>query len=446
MKYKSKNGFEEAIEFLQAHSYQVKSKKFPGEYGVRRTAKFLELLDNPDQDLKIIHIAGTSGKGSTATILSHIIQSQGKSVGLTLSPHILDIRERLQINNQLISKKAFAYYLDQLKPVVKKLATSEYGSPSYFEILTVLALHVFKQEGVEYAVLETGLGGLHDSTNAIKNKEVAILTRIGLDHTHILGNTIEGIAAQKAEIIVPNINVITIKQSATIDKVFKNTAKEKNATIDVLDLEKTIIVRKMSKSGSVFNINSERINLKDLNLNLAGKHQIENASLALETFFLLKEKFNIKYSEEVLRSVLTSITFNGRFSTIKLKEHTLILDSAHNPQKIKALVDTLKEVYPNKSFDFLLSFKKYKEYSDTLEFIIPIADHIYFTKFKVVQDMENESENFEEVEKDLNRLKFNNYEFITDYEKAFEMLQTSKNSEIVVTGSLFLVSKIYELL
>lgn len=190
------NNFKQAEEFLASHIPKTTSTIFPGEVGLNRAKDFLHLLGDPQEKLKIIHVAGTSGKGSTCYLISSLLESQGFKVGLHQSPHLTDVTERFQINNQNISKEDFVDYLNKIIPAIEKIKHI-----TYFEILVGLAFYIFNDKKVDYAVMETGLGGWYDGTNVVSRPDkLSVITKIGLDHTAILGETIEKIALQKAMI------------------------------------------------------------------------------------------------------------------------------------------------------------------------------------------------------------------------------------------------------
>jgi dihydrofolate synthase/folylpolyglutamate synthase len=209
-----------------------KDKLFPAQYGLSRTNKFLALLDNPQNKLNVIHIAGTSGKGSTAFYTSHIIKSQGFKTGLILSPHLVDIRERFQINNSLLAEKKIVSYFNKLIPIIKKFNALTDSPLSYFELITIFGFYIFHLEKVDFAIIETGLGGTYDATNCINNRnKLVVLTNIGLDHTEILGKTIAKIAHQKAGIIHYKNKVISIQQPLAAKKIIEKVARQHTAPL-----------------------------------------------------------------------------------------------------------------------------------------------------------------------------------------------------------------------
>jgi dihydrofolate synthase/folylpolyglutamate synthase len=297
--------------------------KFPGDFGLKRTKYLLSLLDSPQEKIKVVHIAGTSGKGSTAFYLSKLLHSHGKKVGLHLSPHLVDIRERFQINNNLISEQTFCEYLNELQPALQKIEHSSFGKPTYFEVTVALAYYTFWKEQVDYAVIETGLGGLYDGTNVVDNpSKVAVITRIGHDHMEVLGKTLAKIAFQKAGIIHPGNAVITIKQHKNALSVIQKRAKAMQS--------KLIIAHHLS----------------GVQLQTTALYQLENASLSFATLAFLSKRDGFAISKENVRTVLEKSQFSGRMETITYKKRKVVLDGAHNPQKMSAFLKSLKKQFP----------------------------------------------------------------------------------------------------
>ncbi|MEK7597809.1 MAG: Mur ligase family protein [Patescibacteria group bacterium] len=439
--------FQQAEQFLALHIPKTSVQTFPGELGLKRAKYFLHLLGDPQEKIKVIHVAGTSGKGSTCYLISSLLESQGFKVGLHQSPHLINVTERFQIGNVNIAKKEFVYYLNKIIPIIDRTdgACSVSTKLTYFEILVGLAFYIFAKKGVDYAVMETGLGGKYDGTNVVsRSDKLAVLTKIGLDHTNILGKTIEEIAFQKAMIINEKSQMISIYQDIEAEKVIREVAEKKKAKIAFVGRD--VINHVFTK-----------------NMGLAGEYQKENASLALEVVNFLSKRDGFIIDQNKIKKVFEKAKFPGRFDIRKIplaqasKSKTIIFDGAHNPQKMEAFINSLIKKYPNKKFNFLLAFKKGKDYQKMLKIIIlKTAVHkIIITSFLTDnQDMINVSEEPEEIGEELKQIQSDEIRFnqikletiiIPDLKKAWETILKEKEL-IVVTGSLYLVGEIYRLI
>jgi dihydrofolate synthase/folylpolyglutamate synthase len=418
------HNFTQAEKFLALHIPKTSQQKFSGELGLKRTKCFLHLLGDPQEKLKIIHVAGTSGKGSTCYLISTLLASQGFKVGLHQSPHLTDVTERFQINNQIILKEEFVFYLNKIIPITKIVEKSFHSFPTYFEILIGLAYLIFYEKKVDYAVIETGLGGQYDATNVVlRPDKLVILTKIGLDHTNILGKTIEEIALQKAMIINNHSQAISIDQEQSVKKIFEKIAQEKKAKLQ--------FIRPLS-----FNFS----------LNLIGDYQKENASLALTAVNVLSKRDGFKLNKEKIKKIFETAKFHGRFDIKNITNKIVIFDGAHNPQKMQAFINALTQKYPNKKFNFLLAFKKGKDYKNMLKIIILWADSIILTSFFTdSQDMINLSEKPSIIGQQLKKIGFNNFTVVLSNKKAWKKL-LNQTGPIVVTGSLYLIGEIYRLI
>jgi len=440
------HNFSQAILYL--HQSVPKNKdRFPGSIGLNRQKEILRLLDNPQDKIKIIHIAGTSGKGSTAFYLSSLLVGYGFKVGLTLSPHLLDIRERFQINNKFISQKEFVFYLNQIIPTIEKIKNTDLGHPTFFEILIALSFFIFNQKKVDYAVIETGLGGLMDGTNTINShNKICVFTKFGLDHTQILGPNISSIAFQKAGIIHPKNPVFSINQTPTAQSILNQTAvKNKTSIIYIKPKENFKNIQSNNFSLS-YNFKFQDLNISKLKLNTIGLYQIENSALALSVlkFISSRDNFEIKISK--IKEVFLKSKLYGRVDLIKNKNHFLILDGAHNPQKMAALIKSLKFFFPNQKITFILAFKKRKDFSKMIKKIIPLANHIIITRFIVTsQDMVQISEPIKNLIDIFKKLKFSSFKIVYDNKKALKTAINS-NDNVVITGSLYLLGEIYPIL
>lgn len=471
---------EEAIKFLYK---TIPLNKFPGDIVLKRTKEFLNLIKDiyngneilkyldpintketciaganygnnfatknhnnslKENKSKIIHIAGTCGKGSVGYFLSSLLVSQGFKVGLHLSPHLLDIRERVQINNNLISEKKFIKYLNELIPIIEKLKNSKYGIPSYFEILIMLALYSFDKEKVDYAIIETGLGGKYDASNIIEDK-ICILTKIGLDHTNILGNTIGEIANQKAAIIKKKNIVISTKQEEIVNEIFTKKADYEKANIYFIKSKKP----KSLKSGIVFDFDFNNSKLDNIKLGMHGIHQAENCSLALAALQIISKRDNFEINKKEIIETLKKSNFKGRMEIIKSNDKIIIIDTAHNPLKMDLLIKSIKILYPNQKFNFLIAFKDIKDHKAMLKHIIEIANKIFITQFFNNNNFTNLSMDPKKIEKEiLNLIRYKSdkhsisLEIINDNTEALNKATLSSN-KLIITGSIYLISEVY---
>lgn len=431
------------IESFLKHQIIPHSGLFAGIFGLERTKCFLKILGNPQNKLKVIHIAGTSGKGSTAMLTSQLLISQGFKTGLHLSPHIADIRERFQINNQLPDERIIIGYFKQILPAIKQMEKSRFGSPTYFEIIVGLSFYIFFKEKVDYAVIETGLGGLYDGTNCVSSKnKIVILTKIGIDHTQILGKKIADIALQKASIIHSCNPVISIRQYPSAQKVIEKIAKKNNAPILWVKPNENFILRNQSSSGIIFDVKLGQ-SFKKIELSMKGIHQAENGTLAIAGFMLCAKRDGFTIKEQNMRKALANVSLIGRMQAIRVGKKTIILDGAHNPQKMASLIKSLKNIYPKQKLSFVVAFKKNKRYAPMLKKIIPMAKNIIITDFSSNQENFSKSADTSKVTDFLKVQKFLDYSIVKNSPKNILQVIHKCENPIVITGSFYLIASVY---
>lgn len=436
--------YQEAIDYLYKYIPYGMQFKFPGDHGLKRTEYLLEQLGSPQNKLKVIHIAGTSGKGSTAFLLSLILRNAGFDVGLHISPHLIDLRERFQINNQLISDLKFCEYLSEITGAVEKTSRSKYGLPTYFEVVVALAYYIFYKEKVDYAVVEAGLGGLLDGTNVVDRPDkLAVITRIGFDHMEILGNTLTEIATQKAGIIQNKNVLITLRQSAAVNKVFEKAVAMHKGHLYVI---KPSDIKVHPGLPLTFTYKFLSTTFEEVQLHMVAEYQVENSCLAIAAVMFLSQRDKFPLEQRTIKKTLARAIFPGRMQIFKMKNKSIIIDGAHNPQKMAAFTKSLSNLFPDKKFTVLLAMKKGKDYRAILKYIVPLADEIVITTFfSKNQGLNLLSESPEVLKQKLEQLKFKNYEVIPDTKEALKYTFMSKE-DVVVTGSLYLLSEIYPLL
>ena len=438
--------FKEAERFLFSYIPKTSSRKFPGKFGLSRAKYFLRILGDPQEKIKIIHVAGTSGKGSTAYLISLMLkslkfQSLRFKVGLHLSPHLLDIRERVQINNTLLSKQKFVRYLNKLLPAIQKMQKTRYGSPTYFEILAALAYYIFWKEKVDYAVMETGLGGLYDGTNVVQNpKKLCVITKIGMDHMRVLGRTLGAIARQKAGIIQKGNSVISIQQKRAAEIILLRSAVKKDAKLEWVRINKDFGGITLNQNRTIFRFR----NLGRIRLGLVGAHQAENAALALTAVGELSRRDGFKFDTAKIRKALVRAHFRGRFEIRHTLGRLVILDGAHNPQKAEALANTLRRVFPGRKLIFLVAFKKGKEYQKILRIFLPLAREFVLTSFFVSnQDLVHLSEKPEAIALAFDKMHVRDYKIISNPRAALRQALAENHYPIVITGSFYLLAELY---
>lgn len=431
---------QEAEKYLEKYVPSTIKKQFPAQLGLDRAAKLLKLLGDPQEKYRVIHIAGTSGKGTTAFLASCLLTTSGKRVGLHLSPHLEDIRERMMIDGKFISDQKFLSYLSDVLKAAEK-CEDVFSKPSYFEVLTALAMYTFAKERVDIAVIETGMGGTFDATNIVKRHDkIAVITRIGHDHTNILGNTLKEISTHKAGIIGSGNTVVALRSRET-DKVFEKRAERKKATLFLLD-KNNIQNVKASPKGIVFDFSFQNHTLKDLEMSLFGTHQAENVSEALLATLLAT---NI--SDNKIRQTLKTIRFKGRIDMLKSGDKTIIIDGAHNKQKMKALTKTLKDTFPGKKFTVILAIKKGKAASDMLRLLHPLTSTLITTTFfKDTHDLIHIAYDTKTLTKKAKTLGFKNVIETGTAEEAISVALNQNNNYILTTGSLYYLQDVYSAL
>ena len=330
--------YENAVKLLTSQG------KFHIKLGLERIWAILNLLNNPQDKIKCIHVAGTNGKGSVCSIISTVLKEAGYKTGLFLSPHIFKYTERIQIDGQEIPEEIFAEKIFK----IQELSEKNNIHLTEFEILTAVMFEYFNENNVDFAVIEVGLGGKYDSTNVIQNPICSIITTIDLDHTERLGETIEKIAQEKAGIIKPNCPVIINSSNKGLE-VIQSHCEE-----DQLFIANEFSIGEMS---------------------LKGFHQQENLYLAVNALLLIVP--NIKLT--TIQSAIKKVVHHGRFEYFKDKK--LLIDGAHNPNGINVLRKNLDIYFKNQNFRFIFGCLKNKNYPEMIENLFTENDEIYFNEF-----------------------------------------------------------------
>jgi len=402
------------------------------DYDLEAYQRFLENFDTPQNKLSnVILIGGTKGKGSTAAILSACLIKGGYRVGLYSSPHLCKVNERIKVNHKNISDAELETCIAQIRPflVTKK------GARSFFEALTTVAFLHFIQKGTDFAILEVGLGGRLDATNAT-HPLISVITRVGYDHTNLLGARLSQITNEKAGIIRENGKLITIHQRPDVEKILRKVAKERNSSIVFADEQHDIKVTQRSLRGSKVSI-AGRIGDIEAFLPLVGEHQIENLSLALSILFDLKT-MGYYLDLGMIKQGIENTQLYGRFEVLS-ETPLIIFDCAHNPDSFQAL-DKNIQIFNIQDFYLVFGANKDKDISYCLKNIVPKAREVLLVK----------SENPRAVEPiDLlaRAKKYNKNITICDSvnDAVTTASKTAQGKPIIITGSFYLWQKEWKL-
>ena len=304
------------MNYQESLRYIEETHKFGVRLGLDNIAKLLELLGNPQDKLKIIHVAGTNGKGSTCSFISTILTESGYKVGLYTSPFLETFTERIRVNGINIPEEDVARIVTIIKSKIEQMVSEGYSYPTEFEIVTAMAFYYYCEQKVDFVALEVGLGGRYDATNVIKNSEVSVITSISLDHIGILGDTVEKIAYEKGGIIKENGTTLVYDQSEEVKNVIKQICKENNATYIEAKFD-DIKVKQSDIYSQTYDCIIDGEKYEDLEIKLIGEHQINNSILALNTIKYLKEKHNLNITEDTIKKGLINTKWPGRIEKIK---------------------------------------------------------------------------------------------------------------------------------
>lgn len=366
------------MNYNEALSYIHGTYKFGSKLGLENIKYLLELLENPHMDLNFIHVAGTNGKGSTSTFINSIMIEEGYKVGLFTSPYLEEFTERIRINGKNMPKDDLAEVTELVKAKVEIMLSNGRQHPTEFEIVTAIAMLYYKMQNVDYVVLEVGLGGRLDSTNVIENTLVSVITPIALDHTEYLGDTLDKIAYEKGGIIKKNSCVVAHPQEEEAMKVIKNISAEKESTLTFAPVE-TIKIKKYDEFGITFDVNIEGVEYNDYEIELLGRHQVNNATVALTTIMALKKYHKIDVSERSIRNGLKKAKWPGRLEVLK-RNPTLLIDGAHNIHGARALKRSIEEMFNYDRLIAVIGVLGDKDVDGILEEIIPLCDTVIITK------------------------------------------------------------------
>ena len=352
--------YEEALSYI--HSICWKGSKL----GLDRTRELLGKLNDPQKELKFIHIAGTNGKGSTAAMLSSILEEAGYRVGLYTSPFINRFNERMQVNHQPIPDEELAALTEYVRPHADAMA----DSPTEFELITALAMVWFARQKCDIVVLEVGMGGELDSTNIIDVPEAAVIAAMGLDHVKELGPTMADIARAKAGIIKEGGRVVSYGGNSEADEVIAAVCRARNASLCQPDFS-AIVPGDFSLEGQTFSYKGWR----GLRIPLVGAYQMNNAAVVLETVEVLRQR-GWSVSDEAVRQGLADTRWPARFEVLR-RDPVFIVDGGHNPHGIRATAESLSRLFPGRKITFVTGVMADKDVEHILGLIVPLADQFF---------------------------------------------------------------------
>ena len=344
----------------------------PANYDLRRMHLLLEKLGNPHLKSKTVHITGTKGKGSTAAMIASVLSASGYVTGLFTSPHLLTMRERIQINGQLISETELAAGVERLKPVVTALINSPgwgYGALTTFELLTALAFTYFAEKRVDYQVVEVGLGGRLDATNVVQS-QVAVITSISLDHEDILGHSLEKIAREKSGIIKPDITVVMAPQENEAENVLNRACLDNQAKLIRIGTDVTWQKQSFALEGQSCSIVGRNSNY-ELFIPLLGSYQLENAATAVAAIEALTDQ-GAKISYENLKQGLANVSWPGRLQVLG-KHPWIVVDGAHNPYSIQKIREALVEYFTYKRLFIIIGTSIDKNIAGIVKELLPLS-------------------------------------------------------------------------
>lgn len=360
--------------YKEARVYLDEVSKYGSVLGLDTIHSLMEELENPQEDLQFLHIAGTNGKGSVLAVLSTVLGKAGYRVGRYISPTVVSYLERIQVDGKWISEEEFTELIEEVQKAIARMETKGQGSPTVFEIETAAAFLYFKKKQCDCVVLETGLGGTLDATNIVKNTKAAIFTDISRDHIGILGNTLSEIAENKAGIIKSGCVVVSAEQREEVCDVLTRRAEEKKCPICFVDTKK-IEVQEESYREQTFSYKGQ----EHLKIMLAGKYQLRNAALALEVLYTLRKEFPVSFdriTEKAIREGLLKTRWTGRFTCLN-EDPVFVVDGAHNEDAARQLRRSVEIYFPGKRLICIFGVFKDKEYRKIAEYMIPYAKCVY---------------------------------------------------------------------
>ena len=425
--------------------YLYKIPRFARTGGLEQTQERLRLLGNPEKSFRYIHVAGTNGKGSTCAYIESVLRQMGFKTGLFTSPHLIRINERIRINNVEISDEAFIHAFDKVKALIDKQMNEGIAHPTFFEFIYLMAMCAFKDAGIEYGIIETGLGGRLDLTNAVEEPELSIIASISLDHTAILGDTVEKIAAEKAGIIKEGVPLVYLDKCPESSNVIKNQADIKDSV--AFAVRKDWVENVSMDAGQVaFTYRCPYFKKYDIILNTNGIYQIENACLAITALEVLYLRSGWSMGPldfyTCIQEGMKQMQWAGRMERVA---EGMYVDGAHNDDAVCSLVASVNEMFKNQDIYLVFAVAEDKDY----QMMVRHLKGLNRLKGVVITEIDNgRRRDFHEVLEDFRTNWHGMIEGTYNVKEAIALGQQWKGTDgiLICTGSLYLVGHVKEIL
>ncbi|MDV3426531.1 MAG: bifunctional folylpolyglutamate synthase/dihydrofolate synthase [Bacillota bacterium] len=426
--------YDETMEYI--HSFY----KFGSKLGLTRIERLLKKMGSPEKSIKIIHVAGTNGKGSVVNILGKILEEEGYKVGVYTSPYLEYFEERIKINGESISKSDLSSLITRIKPLIDEVVSEGFDSPTEFEVITAAMFLYYKEKAVDYAVVEVGLGGRFDATNVI-TPILAIITSVSLDHMNILGNTISEIAFEKAGIIKKNVPLCLYPESREAEAVILKKAAEMEAEVYKVSDEYNFLGIEKS-DGKYYQSFSMKIDGQDeiFTLSLLGQHQIKNCMTAIEAALVLNKMGHSIRLSSVKKGAKNTV-HNGRFEILK-DNPKVIIDGAHNMDGVVNLVSSVKKYFRWRKLILIAGILKDKEFEEMVKQFSSISDRIICLSPKNDRALSQQDLKNQFLKEGKDAICFSDYK--EAYEYGYGLL--NKDDILLIAGSLYMIGEIRKII
>ncbi|MGG3506841.1 folylpolyglutamate synthase/dihydrofolate synthase family protein [Paenibacillus lautus] len=411
--------------------------------GMDRIQRLMELLGHPERRLKFIHVAGTNGKGSTCAFLTKVLLQGGFTVGTYTSPYITKFTNRFQYNGEDIPEETLLALANRLEPLVAEVASSGLGSPTMFEVSTALAILYYAEVSYpDVVVWETGLGGRLDVTNIV-HPIISVITNIGMDHTDVLGDTIQEIATEKAGIIKPGVPVVSTVTQPEAVEILKQTVEKNRTSLYLVDEQFSYERLRGDEESQTFRFKGPFRDM-DLDISMQGEHQCANAALAMMTLEVLRQYMAFIVDEEELRTGFKDTFWAGRLEQVQSSPR-IVLDGAHNPEGAETLAKSLPQIYKYRKLNLMMGMLANKHHESYLQHILPIVDTLILTEpdFRKKLDAKALGDIVEQVREKYAK---HTLQIIIEpnWKNALEELKSRTEAEDlgVVSGTLYLIADV----